>query len=168
MPADAQNKLAWFLVRACERKESDTTSLRASDGMTWFSSFKIVLFAFILSRYLIVLASAITFAFTQHWPQPEANPQFLDLFTRDFLERIPTLVLQDDAGWYLQVAKNGYDVGTFDPTQFKNWAFFPLHPLMACGDRNGLYSVGLRSVAGQHFHFPGPDAFPSLDGIDLG
>jgi hypothetical protein len=97
---------------------------------SWFAAVRFTLFAFLLSRFLIVLASAVTFAFANHWPQPEASPQFLELFTTDFLAKLKTLVLQDDAGWYLQIAQQGYDTGTFDPTVFKNWAFFPLHPLL--------------------------------------
>jgi len=96
----------------------------------WSSAFKATLFVFVLSRFLIVLASALTFAVTKHWPQPEASPQFLEIFTGDYLAKVPTLVLQDDATWYLRVAQHGYDKGTFDPTQFKNWAFFPLHPMI--------------------------------------
>jgi len=97
---------------------------------TWFAAIKFTLFAFVLSRFLIVLASALTFAFVNHWPQPEASPQFLNVFTADFIEKLKLFASQDDAGWYLQVAQHGYDTGEFDPNAFKNWAFFPLHPLL--------------------------------------
>jgi hypothetical protein len=118
------------MQEATAAMEAQRTTTAEPNAPTWFSAFKVTLFAFVLSRYLIVLASALTFALTQHWPQPEASPQFLSIFTDDYLAKVHELVLQDDATWYLQVAQHGYDKGAFDATQFKNWAFFPLHPMV--------------------------------------
>jgi hypothetical protein len=68
---------------------------------TRWSAFKYVLFAFAPSRYLIIMASALAFAYSEHWPHPEAYPQWLNVFTEDCLARVPALVTRDDATWYL-------------------------------------------------------------------
>ena len=50
------------------------------------------------------------------------------IFSPAFFEKLGSVALQGDAGWYLGVAQHGYEKRAFDTTQGANWAFFPLHP----------------------------------------
>lgn len=40
------------------------------------------------------------------------------------------VALANDAGWYISIAKTGYEHRPFDTTKQANWAFFPLHPIL--------------------------------------
>lgn len=93
----------------------------------WIAALKSTLYAFILSRALIAMAAALTIAYTTQWPLTPAF-QTMRIFDKDFLERAESMVLQDDAGWYLHVVENGYERREFDASKPANWAFFPMHP----------------------------------------
>lgn len=41
---------------------------------------------------------------------------------------IRDLATINDAGWYHQIATEGYERRPFDKSDYANWAFFPLHP----------------------------------------
>jgi hypothetical protein len=100
-----------------------------SAGHEWSTALKVALYAFILSRTLIIFAAAMSFAYAGHQAVPGHPTETIHLFSPEFFARIKELVLQDDATWYLQVAENGYETRPFDVSKAANWAFFPLHPL---------------------------------------
>ncbi len=45
-------------------------------------------------------------------------------------DRLSLLAMRGDGGWYLHIADRGYERIPFDQTQPRNWAFFPLWPLV--------------------------------------
>ena len=40
------------------------------------------------------------------------------------------ILSQNDSGWYLGIASDGYERRPFEPTHQANWAFFPLTPIL--------------------------------------
>jgi Gpi18-like mannosyltransferase len=121
-----QTQIGHDPIAAIPNLQPDTKQNATS---SWAPALCSALFAFALSRFLVVMAAALTFAFTtQWWNYHEAGLQDMRVFTADFLEKVKTLVLQDDAGLYLEVVRDGYETRPFDTHTFANWAFFPLHP----------------------------------------
>lgn len=51
---------------------------------------------------------------------------------RDFLPSydLPSLWGRWDTSAYVSIAQNGYDSGAFTAFEYKNWAFFPLYPVL--------------------------------------
>jgi hypothetical protein len=94
-------------------------------------SVRAALFAFTLSRALIltifVLAGLMKTA-------PDAFPGHFDAYIS--LDRAPIArvlrgeVLTADVNWYIGIAEHGYEQMPFNADVPRNWAFFPLFPLL--------------------------------------
>ncbi|HEV8695914.1 MAG TPA: hypothetical protein VGQ93_17260, partial [Lysobacter sp.] len=95
----------------------------------WRAALSAALFAFVLSRALIVLAAAIAVAIAQQWGGPGSEQQTIRLFTGESIDALRQVALGNDANWYASIVVDGYEQRPFDTTRQANWAFFPLHPL---------------------------------------
>ena len=92
------------------------------------------LFAFLVTRALILMV----FLFASGLRLDEPVQQFGDriqepmISLRDssLLQRLGNKVLNADALWYADIARNGYERLPFEATREHNWAFFPLFPLI--------------------------------------
>jgi hypothetical protein len=94
-------------------------------------SVRAALFAFTLSRaivlFIFVMVGLLKTA-------PDAFPGHLDAYIT--LEKAPVArvvrqeVLTADVNWYLGITEHGYDHVPFDADAKRNWAFFPLFPLL--------------------------------------
>ncbi len=78
---------------------------------------------------IIVMASQ-----TKFYPIPSREGfDYHPAFTWNPAEFLHSLILtlcSADAGWYLKIAKYGYDPGPFTADVPHNWVFFPLFPLL--------------------------------------
>lgn len=110
----------------------------------WLAALKAALYAFLLSRLLIVLAAAVAFGYAEHRADPQKPTEAVRIFSPAFFEKLRGTVMQGDAGWYLGIAEHGYEKRPFTVSQ-ANWAFFPLHPKLW----HGLIRLGFEpNVAG--------------------
>lgn len=96
----------------------------------WRDAWKAALYAFVLSRALVVLSAALALAYAQQWTPGSLDEQTLRLFTPDTLAAIEARALSNDGGWYMEIAREGYEQRPFDASEQANWAFFPLHPMI--------------------------------------
>lgn len=102
-------------------KSLSTFALRWMNASSWPHALRDSLIAFGVTRVLIVLL------FTISWPVvPAKNAAEIPLSRPDF----SAILSQGDGGWYLDIAEHGYDPGPFTSDEQKNWAFFPLYPLL--------------------------------------
>ena len=91
------------------------------------------LFAFALTRLIILTI----FVLTTHFEIP-IPPQTIDDYKnpnivvhKDSLRpRVAQLAGYGDGGWYMGIARDGYERRPFADTGQHNWAFFPLFPLL--------------------------------------
>lgn len=98
-------------------------------------SLKFVVFAFLLSRVLIL---TVWIGAQFFMPDTNALAQMPGMTFEPQLQLSPGLVqrtlsklaILNDAGWYATIAERGYDPGPFSVEQQRNWPFFPLHPLL--------------------------------------
>lgn len=96
----------------------------------WSDALRAALFAFVLSRVLVVVTALAAVAYAQQWG-PGANAAgTLRLATPQAIDALRARVLANDAHWYLTIAEGGYERRPFDTTRQANWAFFPLHPYL--------------------------------------
>lgn len=123
----------------------------------WLRSLRVALFAYALSRGLIL---AVWVLATQLQLDRPPGREQLALPTAEVAAEAPAQVLRklalyNDAGWYLTIAEHGYETRPFDATRQANWAFFPLHPVLwhvaatALGDypAAGLWLANLAFLA---------------------
>ena len=94
-------------------------------------SVRAALFAFMLSRS-IVLAIFILVGLLK--TAPDSFPGHYDVYIS--LEKAPVArvirqeVLTADVNWYIGIAEHGYEHMPFNADLPRNWAFFPLFPLL--------------------------------------
>jgi hypothetical protein len=111
------------------------------------NSFRAVLPAFLLTRLLIFLV--VLFASGLRFDEPvqefgdRIQEPMISLGRPGLSQKIGTKVLNADAAWYADIARNGYEVRPFDASAEHNWAFFPLFPLLlrALGKLTGEYGL---------------------------
>lgn len=53
----------------------------------------------------------------------------ISVFPETVRDKIGALALRGDGGWYIGVARNGYEQRVFETDTVHNWAFFPLYPV---------------------------------------
>jgi hypothetical protein len=118
-------------------KTSRAASLLASAkalsrrGLLANRSVRSALFAFTLSRFM-VLAIFVLVGLMK--TQPDEFPGHFDLHVS--LDRAPIArvlrqqVLTADVNWYVGIAEHGYEQIPFNNDVPRNWAFFPLFPLL--------------------------------------
>lgn len=112
-----------------------TTDTGTGPG-AWGPALRSALFAFLLSRTVVLLAALLGAAIATT-PPDEAHA--LRLLEPAAQAQLTGRVLANDAGWYLTIMKNGYSARPFDTTRQENWAFFPAHPLLW----NAVVATGL-------------------------
>lgn len=98
--------------------------------MQWRAAWKAALYAFVISRALVVLSATLALAFAQQWTPGSLDEQTLRLFTPETMAAVEARALSNDGGWYLEIAREGYERRAFDASEQANWAFFPLHPMI--------------------------------------
>lgn len=116
----------------------------ASSGIR--AAWRAAIYAFVLSRLIVVLAASLALAFAQQWPADADDSATLRLFTPEARAQLENRGLGNDAGWYLGIARHGYEQREFDTSAQANWAFFPLQPLLWRGAMAlglGPWSAGL-------------------------
>lgn len=91
------------------------------EGSLWSQALRDSLIAFGVTRVLILMLFTISWAVV-----PAKNALEIPLSRPDF----SSVLSQGDGVWYLNIAQHGYDPGPFASDQQKNWAFFPLYPLL--------------------------------------
>ncbi|HEY0407505.1 MAG TPA: mannosyltransferase family protein [Pyrinomonadaceae bacterium] len=108
------------------------------------------LFAFALTRLIILMV----FVITTHFEIPNP-PQTIDDYKnpnivvhKDSLRpRVARLADYGDGGWYMGIARDGYEQRPFADTGQHNWAFFPLFPLLLRAVSNLTGGVALTGMA---------------------
>ena len=92
-----------------------------------------VFWAFLVSRTLIliilILASDISFFEIPAIEGHNLNPT-ISLEPARIRPNLARVLGSADAGWYLRIARDGYDPAPFTDEVAKNWVFFPLYPLL--------------------------------------
>jgi hypothetical protein len=94
-------------------------------------SVRATLFAFTLSRVIVLVIFVLVGVMTT---QPDESPGHTDTqisvthtpFARIMRQEVATA----DVNWYLGIAERGYDQMPFNADVPRNWAFFPLFPLL--------------------------------------
>ena len=95
-------------------------------------SVRSALFCFTTSRAIVLLLFLLVPQIHFMIPSPEDGI----IPSNSSLHRIPVShILSErlgraDAGWYMEIAKDGYTRRPFDTDNYYNWAFFPLYPLL--------------------------------------
>lgn len=97
-------------------------------------SVRSALFVFVLTRVVIfiifVLATHVTVLAPDRMFGRDAQDISISMKKTSIARRLRPLALRGDSGWYLTIARNGYERREFDATGEHNWAFFPLFPLL--------------------------------------
>ncbi len=97
-------------------------------------SVRAALSVFALTRAIVfiifILATNITILEPNRVFIRDANETRISLSHSGVARRLRPLVQRADCAWYLGIARNGYEQRSFDDKQERNWAFFPLFPLM--------------------------------------
>ncbi|MDD2943905.1 MAG: mannosyltransferase family protein [bacterium] len=111
-------------------------SVKEAWGKTWVP--------FLLSRLLIL--TILTFIGTLHVDEiPGREGRNLHLYSQVSISAshaaLSRILKSADANWYLEIAKTGYHPGPMTTEIAKNWAFFPLFPLLLRG--LGLFTTHL-------------------------
>lgn len=91
------------------------------DESLWSQGLRDSLIAFGVTRLLLLMLFTVSWAVV-----PAKNATEIPLSRPDF----SAILSQGDGEWYLDIAQHGYDPGPFTSDQQKNWAFFPLYPLL--------------------------------------
>ena len=129
-----RGRLSALPVPAAVRRAASDRSVRAA------------LFAFTLSR-VIVLVIFVLIGLLK--TAPDAFPGHFDAYIS--LEKAPVArvlrheVLTADVNWYLGIAEQGYEQIPFNADVPRNWAFFPLFPMLV---RAASYVTGEFVITG--------------------
>lgn len=100
-------------------------------GRRDLSWLKHVALVFVLSRVLMLgifaLVPMIANITPDAWHQGKVS---IRVGPSDVVEGVRRVAHANDAGWYLGLARDGYEARPFDTSRQANWAFFPLHPML--------------------------------------
>ncbi|MGA9994131.1 MAG: hypothetical protein WBP93_01900, partial [Pyrinomonadaceae bacterium] len=98
------------------------------------SSVRSAFFVFVLTRALVftifILGTNLTIIEPNRVFGRDMQETSISLSKAPVARKLRALVWQADAGWYLDIAKNGYEEKQFAADDYHNWAFFPLYPLL--------------------------------------
>jgi hypothetical protein len=90
-------------------------------------------FVFLLTRALVFLVFIISAHITFKEPPIDfgGKTHEVRIAIRRYSvpQKLRELATRADGGWYLSIAKDGYEKTPFDLSKERNWAFFPLYPL---------------------------------------
>lgn len=118
LPATGDKRRALFRRETARRLLRDR-SLRAA------------LFVFALSRSMVlVLLVLVGLINTAPDPAPGHTDTYLSIRRAPVNRILREEVLTADANWYVGIAERGYEQGPFNADAPRNWAFFPLFPLL--------------------------------------
>jgi hypothetical protein len=108
--------------------------------MDWSVALRVAGIPFLISRLLILLLWAGSVGITPVVSNPPSAAQDVHVVidAMKTADRLRTMAIANDAGWYYGIAEEGYEQRSFDASRPANWAFFPLHPL--------LWSIVLRAT----------------------
>ena len=114
-----------------EPPRSGETGLQASSP-SWRRAISAAVFAFVLSRMLILASAVSAVAVAEQWPgpSPDSDAWQIRLLTPESIAALEQRIILNDAGWYFSIVRDGYEQRPFDASRQVNWAFFPLHPML--------------------------------------
>ena len=124
---------------------------RPLSGIVSDESVRAAGFAFALSRALVffvfILATHVTFI----KPAEEFGRGLTEMQIRirrtSLQDNLRRLALRSDGSWYLGIAERGYEQKLFDRESPRNWAFFPLYPMLVRGAAGLTGEFPLTAVA---------------------
>ncbi len=108
---------------------------RALHRATHAPGVRAAFFAFALTRAIVFFV----FLFATHLTFDEPSAQDsgdgiqnirITVYSHSIRTKVSSLALRGDSGWYVGVAKKGYEKIPFNADQAHDWAFFPLYPLL--------------------------------------
>lgn len=113
-------------------------------------------FSFLLTRGVVMVVLVVGGQMSRvSEGDPSAATRWLNLSLAKipFARVVRETVMQADANWYVTIAEKGYDREAFSADRQRNWAFFPLFPLVwrEAGRLTGEYP--LTGVALSHLFF---------------
>ena len=112
-------------------------------------SVRSALFVFVLTRGIVFTIFILATHFMlvkEPRPMGEFQESLIEVHGRSTVQRLRSLSIRGDGGWYVGTAKDGYEHRAFDATEQHNWAFFPLYPLslyLASHVTGGLMLTGI-------------------------
>jgi hypothetical protein len=114
-------------------------------------SLRAATFVFLLTRALVFLVFILTTHITFTEPPSEFGHRTheLRIAVRRYSipEKLRELATRSDGGWYITLARNGYDKEPFNLDKEHNWAFFPLYPLLVRAVASWLGNYRLVAIA---------------------
>jgi hypothetical protein len=111
------------------------------------SSVRCAFFAFTLTRlmlFVIFVLGAQVHLLKAPLPLGQGQDVYIDLTKMSLARTLRPLAERGDGGWYLTIARQGYEQMPFT-VGYHNWAFFPLYPLTV---RAASYLTGGYEVTG--------------------
>lgn len=90
--------------------------------------------AFVLTRFVVFAVFIITGAasldstapdFNRDDPHPRSS-----IRPQEVKKQLEHTLMRGDSGWYVEIARRGYDRAAFETTKQHNWVFFPLYPMV--------------------------------------
>jgi hypothetical protein len=95
-------------------------------------SVRAALSAFVLTRVLVIVVIILTAQFQRvaTGSYDETREVYLSLTKLPVSRLLRHAVLVADVNWYLTIVEHGYTKEEFNTEGNRNWAFFPLHPLL--------------------------------------
>lgn len=133
-------------VRLCSRTVKGKLGRVRADP-----SVRAAAFVFALTRALIFLVFILTthITFTEPLSEFGQKTQELRIAVRRYSipQKLRELATRSDGGWYIGLARNGYDKGPFKLDKPHNWAFFPLYPLLVRAVASALGNYRLVAIA---------------------
>lgn len=97
-------------------------------------SLRAALFAFVLTRLLVLFVLLLASNLSFDEPVTDLGPQVLEprisLAHAGVARNLARTILYADSLWYANIARDGYERRPFEATEQHNWAFFPLYPLL--------------------------------------
>jgi hypothetical protein len=113
-----------------------------------------VLFAFALTRLLVLSLFVLTAKFEVSRPDPQGSYEArFSLHSTAFARILRENAQRGDGSWYMSIAKGGYERRAFTADVQRNWAFFPLFPLVLRAASHLTGELPLTGIALSHLFF---------------
>src|SRR2546425_6996203 len=95
-------------------------------------SVRAAIFPFVLTRSIIFVICILAMNLAVGEPKRigEFQAPSISLHRAPISLQIRALTQRGDSGWYLEIARHGYEHQPFSTQQQHTWAFFPLYPLL--------------------------------------
>ncbi|HEY7786461.1 MAG TPA: hypothetical protein VIB00_17150 [Pyrinomonadaceae bacterium] len=82
----------------------------------------IILFVFICAAHFEVLPGTI--------PEDTSRQPHIIVHRETLIPKLAELAARGDGNWYIGIARHGYERRAFDTSTQRNWAFFPVYPML--------------------------------------